>query len=222
MGSSCGKKAVVPEKEIVTTPEKQINTQPDNPNSEIPSVKASAIPETPTPVTKTFEEWCLHYINLFRSDRNSFIDFLNELEPKLQQNMQSVPPYEKIMYQQWKYRIPLGSFAHLKNFAKNLPKLNPLEINDDIKIPSKQSNDYNFMIESNKVHEKAKFDNSFLTNISDPKFAIIIHCLVDNRIPNEFDCGKYDVFNKEGKYVGIEGNNKEGKEFMATFAFKSE
>ena len=172
------------------------------------------------PRNLTFEELSLYYINLYRTNRNAFIEFLLKLQQRLETHED--PPCEKIKFKQWKYKIPLHSFEALLTYAKSLPVMNPLEMNSDIVIPSQKTEGYEFIKESNVVQNKTQFDNAFQTNISDPRFAIVMHCLVDNRVDNVFDCGKYDVFNKEGRYVGVEGNGKEGGEFMATFAFKKE
>ena len=174
---------------------------------------------TPPP-NATFEELSLYYINLYRTNRNAFIDFLIKLQQKLETH--DDPPCEKIKFKHWKYKIPLHSFNALLTNAKSLPVMNPLEMNSEIVIPSQKKEGYEFIKESNIIQNITKFDNAFQTNISDPRFAIVMHCLVDNRVNNVFDCGKYDIFNKEGKYVGVEANGKEGGEFMATFSFKKE
>jgi hypothetical protein len=101
------------------------------------------------------------------------------------------------------------------NYVHDLQPMDKLEMDNDIVIPVSKVNQKNFI----EVQSQYQAVVSFYTRINDPDFAIVIRCL-SNINKGVFDCGKYDIFNRELTYIGVDANNKEGKEFFATFAFQ--
>ena len=156
-----------------------------------------------------FKEAVFNKINTFRTNPKEFYSYLEQL------SKEECPLYGKIQYKNWKYKIEHGNFECLKNYVHTLQPMNKLEMKDDIVIPVSKVNKNNFIEMQSQYHSVV----SFYTRINDPNFAIVIRCLA-NINKGVFDCGKYDIFNRELTYIGIDDNNKEGKEFFATFAFE--
>ena len=160
---------------------------------------------------QSFKESVVNRINTFRTNPKKFFSLLEQLFPYTKE----CSPYGKIQYKNWKYKIEHGNFHDLMNYVHALQPMNKLEIDNDIVIPVSKVNQNNFI----EVQSQYQVVVSFYTRINDPDFAIVIRCL-SNIIKGVFDCGKFDIFNRELTHIGVDANNKEGKEFFATFAFQ--
>ena len=158
-----------------------------------------------------FKELVFNRINTFRKYPKEFHSLLEQLSSCIIHS----PSYDKIQHKHWKYKIERGNFEYLKNYVYNLKPMNELQMKDDIVIPVNKVTKDNFY----EFQSQYQFEVSFFTRINEPDFAIVIRCL-SNIIEGVFDCGKYDIFNRELKSIGIDSINKQGKEFFATFAFQ--
>jgi hypothetical protein len=158
-----------------------------------------------------FKQSVFNKINTFRTNPKEFYSLLKRLSSYIDEGSS----YGKIKYKNWKYKIEYGNYEYLMSYVHTLQPMNKLEMNDDIVIPVSKANQNNFI----EIQSQYQAIVSFYTKINDPDFVIVIRCL-SNIIKGVFDCGKYDIFNRELTYIGVDANNKEGKEFFATFAFQ--